>query len=221
MEPFTLTTSLSREAGSDESPLLRLPLELRSQIYKEALVNLRCPSSKDVYSNVLSAVWKDMPSPLLAVNRQVRDEVCKILREWPVILRVTGQDMRFDSVGLSCYIAHQCCTFTGNIRRLLVQVWPPHPERPVETYYIWKNLRRLRDDLRACKQIRRVDIVFIDNKRLSWSRDDAPENWLSTAEPTVERPEDTDLPHILDLFLRHRNISEVNIGLPASILRRK
>ena len=221
MEPFTSISSLSREASSDNPPLLRLPLELRSWIYKHALLKSRCPSSEDVYSNVLGVVWKDKPSPLLAVNGQVRDEVCEILRKCPVTLRVTGQDIKFDSIGLSCFIAHQQCTFTGNIRRLFVHVWAPHPERPVETYYIWKNLRRLRDDLRACKQIRRVDIHFRDNELYSWSRDGVLGYWLSTSEQTVTQPCDSDISHMLNLFLRLSNTTEANISLPASILARK
>ena len=133
MEPFTSISPVSREARSDESPLLRLPLELRSQIYGHALLDSRCPSTKDVYSNVLSAAWKDLPSPFLAINRQVRDEVFDMLRKGPVTLRVMGQDMKFDSIGLSCFIAHQHCTFTGDIPALIVQVWTPTPERPEET----------------------------------------------------------------------------------------
>ena len=209
------------ETRPDGSPLLRLPFELRSRIYSHALINSRCPSSEDVYSNVLCTVWKDMPSPLLAVNRQVRDEVCGLLRKGPITLRVTGQDMKFDSIGLSCFITHQHCTFTGNIRALIVQVWAPHPERPVETYNIWKNLRQLRDDLRACKQIRRVDIQFRDNELYSWSQDGVLGYWLSTSNQTVTQPCDSDISHMLNLFLRLNNTSEANIRLPASILGRK
>ena len=221
MEPFTSISSVSREARPQGLPLLRLPLELRSRIYTHALLNSRCPSSEDVYSNVLCTVWKDMPSPLLAVNGQVRDEVCKMLRAGPVTLRVTGQDMKFDSLGLSCFIAHQHCTFTGNICGLVVQVWPPHPERPVETYCIWKNLRRLRDDLRACKQIRRVSTQFLDKELYPWSRDGVLGYWLSTSEQTVTQPRDSDISHMLKLFFRLSNTSKANVKLPASILGRE
>lgn len=167
MEPFTSISPPSKESPSQGSPLLRLPLELRSRIYVYACSKSRCPSAEDVYNNSLSAVWKDKPSPLLAVNGQVRDELCEMLRRCPVGLRITGQDMKFDSIGLSCFIAHQHCTFTGNIPALIVQVWAPHPESPIETFNIWKNLRRLRDDLRACEQIRRLDIQFRDNELCS------------------------------------------------------
>ena len=218
MEPLTSISPSSRETRSDGSLLLCLPLELRSRIYTHALLNSRCPSSEDVYRNVLCTVWKDKPSPLLAVNRQVRDEVCDILRKGPVTLRVTGQDMKFDSIGLSCFIAQQHCTFTGDIRALIIQVWPPHPERPVETYNIWKNLRRLRDDLRACKQIRRVDIQFRDKDLYSWSQDGVLGYWLSTSKQTVTGPCASDIGHMLHLFNSLNNASIARIKFPDSVL---
>ena len=220
MEPSTSISPLSREARADGSPLLRLPLELRSQIYGHALLNSRCPSSEDVYRNVLSAVWKDRPSPLLAVNGQVRDEVCNMLRKGPVTLRVTGQDMKFDSLGLSCFIAHQHCTFTGNIPALVVQVWAPNLERPEETSNIWNSLRRLRDDLaRSCKRIRRLDIQFRDNELYTWSQDGILGCWLSYLwDLTGPQACDSDIVHMLRLFFWLNNTSKARIKLPASIL---
>ena len=219
MEPSN-SISPSKKGRYDDSPLLRLPLELRSWIYKYALIKSRCPSLKDVYSNVLCEVWKDMPSPLLAVNRQIRDEVCNILRRGGLItLRITGQGINFDSVGLSSFIACQQCTFTGNIRRFRIEVSAPHPERPVETYYIWRNLRRLRDDLRACKQIRRIDILFKENDRYPWSQDGVLGDWLYTSKQTVAEFGKSDIHHMLCLFLFLTNTSTANIKLPASMDR--
>ena len=220
MKPLTSISPLSREATPQVSPLLRLPLELRSRIYVYACSKSRCPSAEDVYNNSLSAVWKDKPSPLLAVNGQVRDELCEMLRKCPVSLRITGQDMKFDSIGLSCFIAHQQCTFTGNIPALIVQVWAPNRERPVETSNIWNSLRRLRDDLaRSCKKIRRLDIQFRDNKLYSWSQDGVLGYWLSTSW-NLTGPEacDSDIVHMLNLFVWLNNTSKARIKLPASIL---
>ncbi|KAK0517432.1 hypothetical protein JMJ35_000587 [Cladonia borealis] len=222
MKPLTSISPLSREATPQVSPLLRLPLELRSRIYVYACSKSRCPSAEDVYSNSLSAVWKDKPSPLLAVNGQVRDELCEMLRKCPVSLRITGQDMKFDSIGLSCFIAHQQCTFTGNIPALIVQVWAPNRERPVETSNIWNSLRRLRDDLRACKQIRRLDIQFRDNELYSWSQNGVLGYWLSTSEHlAVPQPCDSDIGHMITLFFSLNNTSMAKIKLPASILDHK
>ena len=171
---------------------------------------------------MLSEVWKDKPSPLLAVNGQIRDELCEMLRQCPVSLRITGQDMKFDSIGLSCFIAHHQCTFTGNIRALIVQVWAPHPERPVETFNIWKNLRRLRDDLRACKQIRRLDIQFRDNELYTWSQNGVLGYWLSTSKHlAVPQPCDSDIGHMITLFFSLNNTSMAKIKLPASIVDHK
>ena len=222
MEPLTSISPLSRKDTPQLSPLLRLPLELRSRIYVYACLKSRCPSPEDVYRNSLSAVWKDKPSPLLAVNGQFRDELCEMLRKCPVTLRITGQDMKFDSIGLSYLIAHQQCTFAGNIPALIIQVWALNPERPVETFNIWKTLRRLRDDLRAYKRIRRLDIQFRDNELYSWSQNGALGYWLSTSRDlTVPRPCDSDIGHMITLFFRLNNTSNAKIKLPASILDHK
>ena len=219
MEPSNSISPPSKKGIHKDSPLLRLPLELRIWIYNYALTVSRCPSLKDVYSNVLCEVWKDMPSPLLAVNRQIRDEFCEMLRKWGLItLRVTGQGINFDSVGLSSFIACQQCTFTGNIRRFRIEVWAPHPERPVETYYIWKNLRRLRNDLQACKQIRRMDILFKENDQYTWYQDGVLDDWLYTSKQTVVGSGKSAIHHMLSLFLFLTNTSEANIKLPVSIL---
>ena len=220
METSTSISPLSREARSHDSPLLRLPLELRSRIYEHALLDSRCPSTEDVYCNVLSAVWKDRPSTLLAVNGQVRDELCEMLRKFPVTLRITGQDMKFDTLGLSCFIAHQHCTFTGNIPALIVQVWTPTPEHPEETSNVWNSLRRLRDDLaRSCKRIRRLGIQFRDNELYTWSQDGVLDYWLSTSwDLTGPQARDSDIVHMLRLFFWLNNTSKARIKLPASIL---
>ena len=158
-----------------------------------------------------------MPSPLLAVNRQTRDDLCKILRrECPICLRVTGQGINFDTLGLSSFIANQQCTFTGNVRRLRIEVWAPHPERPVETYYILKSLRRLRDDLQACKQIRRVEIQFRENDQYPWCQDGILGNWLSTSEQTVAGPGDSDIHRMLSLFFWPIHLRPTLSFLPVS-----
>ena len=222
MGPSNSISPPSKRGRYEDSPLLRLPLELRSRIYANALILSRHPTPQDIYSNVLCEVWKDMPSPLLAVNRQTRDDLCKILkRECPICLRVTGQGINFDTLGLSSFIANQQCTFTGNVRRLRIEVWAPHPERPVETYYIWKSLQRLRDDLQACKQIRRIEIQFRENDQYPWCQDGILGNWLSPSEQTVAGPGDSDIHRMLSLFFLLANTSEANIEFPASILDRE
>ena len=221
MEPSNSISPPFKKRKYEDSPLLRLPLKLRSQIYAYALLSSRRPTPEDIYSNVLCEVWKDMPSPLLAVNRQTRDDLCKILRkECPVCLRVTGQGINFDSLGLSSFIAIQQCTFTGNVRRLRIEVWAPHPDRPVETYHIWKSLRRLRDDLQACKQIRRIEIQFRENDQYFWCQDGVLGNWLSTSKQTVADPGNSDIHRMLSLFYLLANTSEAKVEFPASILAR-
>ena len=163
-----------------------------------------------------------MPSPLLAVNRQTRDDLCKILRkDCPVYLTVTGQGINVDSLGLSSFIAIQQCTFTGNVCRLQVEVWTSHPERPVETSYIWKSLRRLRDDFQACKQIRRIESQFRDNDQYPWRQDGILGNRLSTSKQTVAGPRDSDIHRMLSLFYLLANTSKAKTEFPARILDRQ
>lgn len=200
------------------SLFLLLPLELRHTIYQYSLMNSRQPSAEDVHEKLLSKEWKDEPSPLLTINKQVRAEMFDLLRLSPFTMRITWQDKRFDALALSSFIVQQRRQGYDNIPHLVIEIWPPHPDRPIDTYCIYEHLRLLRQDLRAIPRIPKLDLVFLENSIATWTSDDGKlPNLLGIFDPeSAEGPLYTDIGQMLELFERLANVNTARIYLPAS-----
>lgn len=203
-----------------DSLFLLLPAELRLEIYKYSIIDSRRPRAADVHKNLLSAIWEDCPSPLLGVNKQIRAEVCGFLQRSPFTMRITWQDKKFDGLALSSFIAQQRKGYE-DIPHLVVEIWPPRPDRPCDFLYIWDHLRKFRDDLRAVPQCARLDLVFLENEIASWS--DHNGRPRHTVEPFHDmrvswRHHKNDIEFILELFKCLTNVGKAHISLPDSLL---
>lgn len=200
------------------SSLLRLPLEVRNRIYECTLKSSRRPPAAYVHQKLLSNHWKDKPSPLLSVNKQVRAEMFDLLRQSPFTMRITWQDSRFDALALSSFIVQQRRRGFDDIPHLVVEIWPPHPDRPIDTYWIYEHLRLLREDLRAISRVPKLDLVFLENDIATWVTGDGKlPDWLGIDDPlSLEGPMFTDIGHMLDLFERLTNVGTAWICLPGS-----
>lgn len=203
----------------EASLFLLLPLELRFMIYEYSLTNSRKPAAEDVHEKLLSKEWKDEPSPLLTVNKQVRAEMFELLRKSPFTMRITWQDKRFDALALSSFIVQQRRRGYDDIPHLVVEIWPPHPDRPIDTYCIYEHLRLLREDLRAIPQIPKLHLVFLENNIATWTDNHGKlPNWLGVFDPESEEgPLYTDIGQILELFERLINVGTARICLPGSL----
>ena len=130
-------------------------------------------------------------------------------------MRVTAQDIEFDSFALSCFIAQQRCKELNGERRLIVEIWPPHPERPVDIYHIWKNVQKLRNNLRAIPHIKELHIIFLENDIATWSHGSKALQLLDSMKQPDLRFSDVD--SILDLLIRLTNVKKAVIKLPRSV----
>jgi hypothetical protein len=211
------TNLLSNDTTSIQSPLLRLPLELRRIIYGRSIACSRSPSPQEVHENNLRAIWEDLPSPLLCVNKQVRSEVIDLLQKAGFTVRVTCHGANFDALGLSCFIAQQRPKSYGDLPVLRVEIWPPHPDRPVEMFYIWDHLRKLRDDLRAVARIPKLVVWFKENDIATWCQDGAP-RYILTPSGEVD-PLWCDIVQLLDHFACITNVTKAHMRLPPSLTR--
>ncbi|KAL8791071.1 MAG: hypothetical protein Q9213_000278 [Squamulea squamosa] len=155
------------------SPLLRLPLELRRMIYRHGLPSHTLPRDKAlaIYQEDLPHVRFDQPSTFLLLNKQIHSEFCNIMQKSLVSLRITGQGVAWTEFGLSACIAQDIRGDLSKISRLHVGIWPPHPDRPIESLYIWNHLRRLRDKLRSYPQIQILALEFSDRADSTWLKD--------------------------------------------------
>ena len=155
--------------GPEPFPLRQLPLELRRKIYQHDLMATRNPSPKAIYLRNLPDGSRDPPSSLLLVNSQLRAEVLDLVQTWPIFLRVTHQGIQFGSMAETCFIAQQRSRDYGSIPCLVVEIWPPHPDRPTDVIDIWRHLRKLRAELRAVPLLQRIYFLFHDNEMASWT----------------------------------------------------
>ena len=203
-----VTISHQKLNASEPFPLRRLPLELRRKIYQRYLVDTRHPSLKAIYDRIVPCGSRDRPSLLLAVNRQVRNEVLDLIQTWPIILRVTHHGVRFSSLAETCLIAQQGSRDYGRIPHLAFEIWPPHHDRPTDAIDIWRHLRKLRAELRAVPMLPRLAFVFADNEMASWTHNGEAIDLLDS--------DFDDLCYIMDLFSRV-SAARVCIRLPRSL----
>lgn len=200
------------KTGLEAPPFIRKPVELRLEIYKHALMISRSPRPQDVHENILSDTWKDVPTPLLYVNRQIRAELCDCLKRGCYTVRVTAQDIEFDSFALSCFIAQQRRKDLNGERRLIVEIWPPHPERPVDVYHIWKNVQKLRNNLRAIPHLKELHIIFLENDIATWSHGGKALQLLDSMKQPKEDLRFSDVGLILGLLIRLTNVKKLSFN---------
>ena len=153
MEATPTANNLPDETKAVQTSLLQLPLELRRMIYWRSILVARRPTPEQVHQRNVGAIREDISSPLLGVNKQVRAEVLDVLKKRPFTMRVTSYGAGFDMLGLSCFIAQQRPRSYCDLPHLVIDIWPPHPDRPIEMYYIRCRLREIREELRAASGI--------------------------------------------------------------------
>lgn len=182
-------------------------------IYWFAIYDCRCPTPQEVHESDFRALWKDVPSPLLGVCKRIRDEVIDMLQKCPLTMRVTCYGAAFDILGLSGFIAQKHAKSYGDLPDLRIEIWPSHPDRPIEMYYIWDHIRKLRDDLRAAPRIPKLGIWFIENRLAKWSLNGKPRRILHDDDTRLL----DDMESILDHFACVNNVTKAYIRLPPSL----
>lgn len=185
------------------SPLLRIPLELRRDIYRFSLFVSRDPSAEAIYLRRCPNDSKDPPSPLLVANSQIGAEVVDMVQIYPIFLRVTRQGIRFDSLAETCFIAQRHSRDYGKIPHLFIEIQPPHPDRPTNVIDIWRQLRNCRKELCGVPPLQRVSFFFADNEMAAWTQNGKALNLLSyNGDPSVAEAGYNDVTKIMELFAR-------------------
>lgn len=140
-------------------------------------------------------------------------------------MRVTWQDHKLDCLALSALIAQgriRTHGYSRDIPHLILEVWPPVRDRPIDVYWIWRRLKLLRDKIRAAElRVSRFDLVFLENEVTSWSYlHGTPGYWISHLSefPEAWTPWNSDMACILSLFNRLTKIAEAHIYLPGSLI---
>ena len=203
--------SLPDELGRQSFPLMRLPVEIRLQIYKNYLVDRYSILPVDIHHKILnSGHWIKTPAEILEVSKAVRAEVQDLLRQENIFkLRICWQDNTFDGFARSCIQARGMRLNYDHIPHLKVEIYPPLQARPQDFSRIWYHVATLCHDLQWASCVRHLSIDFMEDEYAAWSLHGKARKTLNDL--------DSDILNIFDLFKLLRNVAKVQIHLPASL----
>ena len=101
----------------------------------------------------------------------------------------------------------------------MVEIWPPHPDRPIDAYDIYENLRLLREDLRGFSRVPKLDVIFLENNVGTWIENGKLSNWLGIHDSeSAEGPTFSDMGRMMELFERLTNVETARIFIPDSFV---
>lgn len=139
-------------------------------IYVQSLRMSQLSCRKDLDGYRMQAITAERPSPLLGVNRQIRDEMIALLQNARYIINLTPYGEGFDEISLSAFIAQKRPRSYDELDRLEVHIWPPHHQRPEEMKTLWDGMRMLREKLRAGNGRSRLIVRFKETEFANWSQ---------------------------------------------------
>ena len=207
------------EASMQPFPFMRLPVELRLQVYKEYLSERYRLLPEEIHEMVLDPRHRNKrPAEILQVNKAINTEVKNLLQhETTFCLRICWQDATFDGYVRSCIQARGKRLDYEHVGHLRIEIYPPHEDRPVDMVYIWTYVQRLCEDLQKASCLRHLSIRFMENEYAGWTRwiDGLPSNTMRVyGSSDIWR---SDILHVLDLFKLLNNVTKAEIHLPHSL----
>lgn len=144
-----------------KSGFLRLPLELRQQIY-------------EIYFDAC-------PTPsILRVNRQVHDESIHFVwkHQQTFNFNVSGKGAGFDDFSQGCFRIKGHTPKLSSMKHVILNVYPPDQDRPIEMVHIWKHLQGFCKDIAAQCCISQLTVKFVESDRAGWATDGVPHSTL-------------------------------------------
>ena len=210
------------ETSSQPFPFMRLPVELRLQIYKEYLFERYRLSPAQIHEMILDSRHRSKsPAEILQVSKVINAEVKDLLRnETTFCLRICWQDATFDGFVRSCMQARGKRLDYEHIGHLKIAIYPPHVDRPTNMVYIWRHVKKLCEDLQSVSCLQRLSIQFMENEYAAWSLDGKPLDTMHVHECFWHEPGDADsfeILRVLDLFTLLTNVTKAQIHLPDSL----
>ncbi|KAL9576217.1 MAG: hypothetical protein Q9212_007285, partial [Teloschistes hypoglaucus] len=224
----------NRPRPSRHFSFMKLAPELRQMIYLfcfEDREHERCHDQGALldaaYLEGVQRAGTDPSLSLLRLNNQLFREVTGELRRSSIriTIRVTAQGMALENIALLP------CTNQGRKERrekrteFLLELWPPHPDRPIESFFIWDHMRLFRERLKGVNSPYTLILRFIDNLFFTWAPDRRPSRNLSSLGVRNENGNEwtkhrNDLQTIANLLHTRSNVQITYFFLPISYPRR-
>ncbi|KAI4209134.1 MAG: hypothetical protein LQ351_007886 [Letrouitia transgressa] len=160
---------------------LKLPLELRRQVYHEYLEAQLTAQDELIYEKSLFEELQGLV--LLQVNRQARLELKQLLaRDKMIRVRISWQGWNFHPLSVLCKILRSAASKI-NLKRatcIQVNVYAPHNKRLTDLVRIWRYAGEFCDKLREFPKVKRLRVFFMecgddqalsdnDRKEAAWS----------------------------------------------------
>ena len=202
------------EASTQLFPFMRLPVEIRLQIYKEYLFERYRLLPVEIHEMNLDPHHRNKcPPEILQVSKAINTEVKDLLQqETTFTLRICWQDATFDGFVRSCLQAKGKRLDYGHMAHLRIEIYPPHLNRPIDMVCIWRHVQKLCEDLQRASCLQHLSIQFMENEYAAWSLDDRPLETMGVLQNTNGRS--CDIIHVLDLFKLLTNVTKAQIHLP-------
>lgn len=197
----------------------RFPLELRRNIYFQYLIAMYRPSPWMLYKHTRKD-WSPFDPSLFRVNLQIQREMVDVTRQQRrFCYRISSQEATFDGLALLCFRILDKTFRYEEIQHLTVEIYPPHPDRPIDMVHIWRRVQKFYEELRAAHVIPHLSISFMEDKIAKWSTNAQPHNTMETMQYTTRPKQSTncDIGFILDAFARLTNVKEAAIHLPTTL----
>ena len=211
-------SSIPDETCRQPFPFMRLPIDLRLQVYKDYLIDRYSPSPTEVHEMVLDPDYCIKSSPaILQVSETVNAEVGDLFQhETTFTIRICWQDATFDGFAKSCFQAKGERPNYDHTVYLRFEIYPPHPHRLIDMVRIWRHVQKLCSDLQEACCIPHLSIHFMENEYAGWDYDGMPQETMDASYTSDKVP--SDILHILDIFKLLKNMGKVQIHLPESLI---
>lgn len=164
--------SASAEPAQRTQPFafLSLPLEIRPIIYGFAMLHNIHPSPEEIYF-AEEPIACLPPASLYLVNRQISSELQEFYskRDGPLIIHITPQGELLSSFSEAQILAGRCRDLT-RASDVYINIWPPHPERPIDIVNVWRSAKKVQRQLVKAAPLQSLCVKFSDNELASWCR---------------------------------------------------
>ena len=205
------------QASAQPFPFMRLPVELRLQIYKDYLAERYCLLPAEIHEMVLDPHHRNKcPAEILQVSKTINNEVKDLLQqETTFLLRICWQDATFDGFVKSCMQARGKRLDYEHIGHLKIEIYPPHIDRPIDMVYIWRHVQKLCEELQKASCLQHLSIQFMENEYAAWSLDGKPLETMHV--DALSDGWSSDILYVLCLFMLLSNVTKAQIHLPGPL----
>ena len=160
----------------------------------------------------------------MRVNHQIYVEMTKYIQlRRDFIYQINSQYAGLCSLAVLTYKGDRYSPDFSQMKDLVIEILPPHPDRPIDIVHIWRRVQKLCNELHAMQQVHDLSVHFKEDSIATWSINSIPHQTAGIC-INPKKPEeaiDCDVGQMLMLFARLTNVTKARIILPPSLRTNK